>query len=123
MRAQNYSPERLREIFERHDPAEIAALKRHIDSLAWGPEALRLGRALARYEDQRGWRDRARRRYKAMLEKSQGNRFAMAALHLDQAEMALRWDESPQYDLALAVNMGLGSEQADALDDDELRAR
>ena len=54
-----FDPQSTETLFLTHDTDGLAELEAHLTQLAWGAEALRLGRALAEYEDQRGWRTRS----------------------------------------------------------------
>jgi tetratricopeptide (TPR) repeat protein len=134
MTGKKYSSENLDQIFDRHVAAELAELEKHIATLEWGPEALRLGRALAAYEDQRGWRDKSRGRITALLKRSgwpdglSGQFQALrecslvekaiqAGLMLDLVEHAFRWSDS------MLPHLGNSQRLVKELGDWELSAR
>ena len=129
-----YPPEKLASIFERHAAVEITELETYIATLEWGPEALHLGQALAAYEDQRGWREKSRRRlaallersgwpesprkqYQSMRERSPVEKVIIASLMLDQAEIAFRWSDS------MLPNLGTSKRLVKEFGDWELNAR
>jgi tetratricopeptide (TPR) repeat protein len=95
-------------IFNQHDADKIAEIETRLESLSWNSQTLALGQRLARYQDQRGWRDKAHRTFAFMLKQAGGERFsffaahheleigqriAIAKLNLDLAEIAFRWNE------------------------------
>jgi len=86
-------PSDLERTLREHDREGLAALEKYLQTLPAGPEAIRLGRALARYYDQRGWRGQAESSYKALLRIAANDPSALAGLYLDLAEMALRWGD------------------------------
>ena len=88
-----YPPQVLEQIFSGDDQESLAQLTAYVAALPWNEEALRLGRALAGYEDQRGWHAKACRRLEAMLSLATAEPHAQAELHLDLAEHAFRWGE------------------------------
>ena len=90
---QTYAPQILEQIFSSHDSESLAQLDAYVAALPWNEEALRLGRALANYEDQRGWHEKACRRLEAMLPLATVEPRAQAELHIDLAEHAFRWGE------------------------------
>lgn len=86
-------PSDLERTWREHDREGLAALEKYLQALPAGPEAIQLGRALARYYDQRGWCGQAESSYKALLRSAADDPSAQAGLYLDLAEMAHRWGD------------------------------
>ena len=95
-------------IFLHHDMDKIGELERRLESMLWNSQTLAVGQSLARYQDQRGWRDKSYQTYAFMLIQAGGEQFkffalqlnlnpeqrlALAQLHMDMAEIAFRWNE------------------------------
>ncbi|MBK9940671.1 MAG: tetratricopeptide repeat protein [Kouleothrix sp.] len=111
--------ETLQSLLAHHALDQLPAVERYLATLPWGDQVLCLGRALADYEDQRGWRSRATAHYAALLEQGKRDPLTFAILHYDLAELSHRWGD---YD-AMAQHLAMARRALAVLNDWPIKAR
>src|SRR3954470_6660991 len=95
----------LGKLLVEHDDTALERLRTYLSDLPWSDEKLRLARVLARYEDQRGWREQSRARFLDLLWEAEGNTGLAQQLVLicDQAESDYRWSDVAALEKRLAT--------------------
>ena len=100
---QTFSPQDLDLILSQHQTDKIEAFSNYLNQLEWNSETLQLGRTLAAYSDQRGWRTQAEEQYQALLTraKDSGDTQGQILLYLDLAKLAHRWHDQTLFEARL----------------------
>jgi tetratricopeptide (TPR) repeat protein len=91
----------LHSILLQHDLDRLEAFERTMEGLPYDAARLALSRAIAGYEDQRGWRAKAQARYTDLLRLYNADPHGRARILLDLAEMGMRWTDLPQMQRSL----------------------